>query len=287
MRLTSFHSHLSSILPVALLALIASWSFSAAAAEAKASKATMEVLARKYDDAFNRRDAAALASLYHQEAQIVPPDGPVVQGRAAVEAFWKSELATTGFVQSSKVVEVQDFGEVALEHGEWVGKSPGGATVEVGKYLMAWKRSGGEWRIFRETWNNSREVANSSEAQEELRRASADYDAAWLNQDATALNRLLADDYVQINPDGKIRTKAVVLKDAKSGDIKLEIGRSEDLKSKIYGEIAITTGRWVEKGTEKGTPFGGTLQNSVVYQRISGHWKVIGDQSTTIKADAP
>lgn len=261
---------------------------SSSAAEAKATVTTMESLARAYDDAYNRRDARALAALYLDDAQILAPNLEIVRGRLAIEEFWRSELAASTLRQTSKVLEVEDHGGVAFEAGSWLMRHPeDGAAGTGGKYLVVWKKSGGQWKIHRETWNTDDPVAGSSAVPADLDETRKAYDRAWLNQDGAAFDRLLADDFVQIDPEGKVLSRAEVMANARSGEVKFEVGKSEDPKVRMYGLTAVVSSRWSEKSTSKGKTTEAVMQNIVVYARVQGRWRVVSDQVTPITPETP
>jgi len=46
----------------------------------------------KFGNAVRKRDGAAIAALYTEDATLLPPDSDVVKGRAVIEAFWKGGL---------------------------------------------------------------------------------------------------------------------------------------------------------------------------------------------------
>lgn len=255
---------------------------SLAAAEPRATQGTMEALGKKYDDAFNRRDATALALLYASDAKIILPEQDVISGRPAIEKFWRTELAVSVGKQKSTTVEVEDHGDVAFETGEWVIEMPDSGVADRGKFVLVWKRNDGQWKIHRETWNLDASVPASANAQKDLARVREEYDRAWLRQDSGVLERLLADDYVQIDPEGKILSKGDVLANAKSGEVKFEFGKADDVKVRTYGNTAIMTGRWTEKSTAKGKKSEAVMQNVVVLFRDKGQWRVISDQVTVI-----
>ena len=130
---------------------------------------------------------------------------------------------------------------------------------------------------------NSPERQSSSASEQEVRRVGQEYDRAWFQQDAAAFERLLADDFTQIDHEGKLFSKAEIVANAKSGDVKFEVGQSEDLKVRVYGNTAVVTGRWTEKSTNKGKPVVGTMLNTVVYVKKNGNWQVVSDQVTPIR----
>jgi ketosteroid isomerase-like protein len=54
-----------------------------------------------------------------------------------------------------ETMEVEAAGETAYE----VGKFPleaSGSVADQGKYLVVWKRDGGDWRLHRDIWCTSR-----------------------------------------------------------------------------------------------------------------------------------
>lgn len=59
------------------------------------SEALMKQQMQAYIDGFNRRDAAALADLYADEATVEDPVGtPLRSGKAAITEFYKMSIAT-------------------------------------------------------------------------------------------------------------------------------------------------------------------------------------------------
>src|SRR5262249_36611488 len=127
----------------------------------------------------------------------------------------------------------------------------------------------------------------SANAEQEVRRLEQEYDKAWLQQDAAAFERLLADDVKQIDPEGKVLSKAEIVANAKSGNVKFEVGQSDDVKVRVYGDTAVLNGRWTEKSTDKGKPFAGTLQMTIVWVKRNGKWQVVSDQVTPIASPKP
>jgi uncharacterized protein (TIGR02246 family) len=61
-------------------------------------------LAKKFDDAFNNNDAAALAALYTEDAVLVAPEGPVF-GREAIAKFWAALFQKVHFSNHRHTVD--------------------------------------------------------------------------------------------------------------------------------------------------------------------------------------
>ena len=123
---------------------------------------------------------------------------------------------------------------------------------------------------------------NSAGDEQEVRRLNLEYDTAILKQDAAAYENLFADDFIVIKMGGKQATKAQEIAEAKAGETKIEVGRSEDVKVRLYGNTAIVNGRWVEKSITKGKPFEGSHMYTTVYVKRDGKWQIVSDQVTPL-----
>jgi uncharacterized protein (TIGR02246 family) len=122
----------------------------------------------------------------------------------------------------------------------------------------------------------------AANVEREIRDLQQQYDKAALEQDASAYDRLFADDYTITQAGGKVNTKAEMIAMAKAGDTKFEVGRSDDVKVRLYGDTAIVSCRWTEKSTTKGKPFAGTLLYTTVWVKSNGRWQIVSDQGTLV-----
>jgi ketosteroid isomerase-like protein len=110
------------------------------------------------------------------------------------------------------------------------------------------------------------------------------YDNAWLTEDVRMLERLFADDLVQVDPEGLVRSKSDVRNDLRTGAMKFEVGYSENVRVHVYGNTAVVLGDWTEKGQYKGQPFGQKTRNVVIYVKRENGWQVVSDQATAVKS---
>ena len=126
-----------------------------AGAQEAAVRAAVEAGNKKFSAAAAAKDAAALAALYTTDAEALPPNGEVVKGRPAIQAMWKGVLdsGVTGVDLATTEVEAQ--GPLAFEVGTYVIKVKDGAVADRGKYVVVWKKVGGQWRLHRDIWNTS------------------------------------------------------------------------------------------------------------------------------------
>lgn len=99
--------------------------------------------------AYNAKDLARIASLYAEDAELMPPDSPLIKGRSAIEALFREKFEQNCTMElSSSASEFSgthgfDTGRIAVTMN---GPEGGSQRVE-GKYLAVLKRIGGEWKI--------------------------------------------------------------------------------------------------------------------------------------------
>jgi uncharacterized protein (TIGR02246 family) len=136
---------------VVVFFLVLSMSTNSLAAE-KDAKAEFQALEDQYAAAGNAGDAAKLAAMYAEDAMVLPPELKAIEGRPAIERFWKKALEP-GIKQTAKTLEAVVLGNVANETGTYLLKNPNGEIVEEGNYITIWKRVGNSWKIHREIWN--------------------------------------------------------------------------------------------------------------------------------------
>jgi uncharacterized protein (TIGR02246 family) len=104
--------------------------------------------------AFENQDAEAMAALYTEDAQLLPPNGDFQIGNAAVEAFWGS-LFTAGFDGVIlETLEVHGNGTLVSEVGLFT-LYLNGQYFDNGKYIVVWKKVNGKWYLHRDIWNSN------------------------------------------------------------------------------------------------------------------------------------
>ncbi len=102
-------------------------------------------------------DAAGVAAHYTDDAALLPPDAPRIDGREGIQGFWQALMDAGVRDVALTTQEVDDFGDVANEVGVISATAPsedGGRVQLTGKYVVVWKRGGdGTWRLHRDIWN--------------------------------------------------------------------------------------------------------------------------------------
>jgi uncharacterized protein (TIGR02246 family) len=106
--------------------------------------------------AFSKGDAAGLAALYTTTGQILPPNGDFVTGKEAVQTFWQA-LFDMGIKEAKlEIVEVEGYGDTAVEVSKFTLQGEGSQVLDEGKYIVIWKQEEGQWKLHRDIFNSSR-----------------------------------------------------------------------------------------------------------------------------------
>lgn len=112
--------------------------------------AKIEQLIADYIQAYNRHDAAALASFYATDGVFVSVTGTPIEGRDAIEKFWETTFKRIGDVnQSVKAIEVHALGDGAWAIGEYSAERKGqvGPPEIKGHWSAVYVPEGGAWKV--------------------------------------------------------------------------------------------------------------------------------------------
>lgn len=118
--------------------------------------------------------------------------------------------------------------------------------------------------------------SNDSDAIKDLDRR---YQKAVQENDATAMDKLLAEDFMLVTGSGKAYSKADLLAEARSGRIHYDQQDDENQTVRIWGDIAAITAKLTAKGSESGKPFSYQVWFSDTYVKTSVGWKYVFGQS--------
>lgn len=100
--------------------------------------------------------------------------------------------------------------------------------------------------------------------------------------DVAALDSIYADDYTLVNESGVITTKAPRLAALKSGELKYESVKFDEVNVRMYGNTAVITYRVTSKGMLKGQAIGGQFRATSTYVKLNGRWQIAAAQVTAI-----
>jgi uncharacterized protein (TIGR02246 family) len=112
-------------------------------------------LAKEWEAAFNAKDVAKVASMYTDDAVVMPPNHEPVRGRANIEAFFKemegTKLTLTPFDSAISGASAYEAGTYQMS----MTPKTGPPTTDKGKYVVILKRgSDGQWRLAYDIFNS-------------------------------------------------------------------------------------------------------------------------------------
>ena len=81
------------------------------------------------------------------------------------------------------------------------------------------------------------------------------WNQAELHNDSHAVDMLLADDFVMTVADGYTLNKSAMLASVRDTSYHPDVLQSSNMEVHMYGDAAIVTGTYLEKGKDKGKPF--------------------------------
>ena len=100
------------------------------------------------------KNAAGLAELYTEDAQVLPPNSSPVKGRPAIEQFFAAILTGIAKVQLD-TVEVEGHGGTAHELEALTFFDASGAKIDEGKAIVIWKKVGDDWKLHRDIFSSN------------------------------------------------------------------------------------------------------------------------------------
>jgi ketosteroid isomerase-like protein len=104
---------------------------------------------------------------------------------------------------------------------------------------------------------------------------------ALLADDTAAMDKLLSDDYLGIEANGEVVTKAQQLEHMRSKQLLIAKLQTSDIKIKLVGQIAIVTSLAQITGIIGGEHLQGAFRYTRIYQRLAGGtWKVTNFEVT-------
>lgn len=152
----------------------------------EADEAAIRAGVEKFVEAYNRRDAKAVAELFLPRAQVLDADDNAIEGRENIEALFAEVFAENPETGIEIAIESIRFigPNLAVETGTSVTVPPAGVTPETGRYSCVHIRQDGKWSM-----GMVRDIPAEPTHRDHLE------ELAWL-----------AGDWVDESRDGRVRT---------------------------------------------------------------------------------
>jgi ketosteroid isomerase-like protein len=114
----------------------------------------LENAQRQYLEAINKGDAAMLSRMSTERAILLPPNAEMVEGREAIEKYWRTVFAAGLKDVSVRDVRIDDYGsDAAREIGRIRVDASARRAVLDAKYVILWRKKGENWLLDSVIWN--------------------------------------------------------------------------------------------------------------------------------------
>jgi ketosteroid isomerase-like protein len=143
--------------------------FSACQAPAPPTLSEADITAIKASEstwvsAANSKDWVALAMLYAEDAIVMPPNHPIVTGRADIQKLFESFPPMSGF--QLPIAEIEGRGDLAVVRGTYsltINQEGAAPVTDTGNWMeMRRKQANGSWLIVRDIWNSDTPMPQQS-----------------------------------------------------------------------------------------------------------------------------
>jgi ketosteroid isomerase-like protein len=105
-----------------------------------------------------------------------------------------------------------------------------------------------------------------------------DINDALLRSDWKAIEQLYGADLTFTNSDGSVSHKSDIVDEIQAGSTKFESIEMSDVKVQDLGNVAVVTGKLVEKGRYKSTDLSGTYRFTNIWAKQTGGWRLVAGQ---------
>lgn len=117
---------------------------------------------REYEKTFYKGDFKAMASVYTADAKLLIEDGDIIQGRQAIEDFWKVACERANDIHMKRTIrdeEIESSGDLGYKRNTVTLEIPtkeGKTVTHAIKSITVWKREAdGVWRITQDISNRN------------------------------------------------------------------------------------------------------------------------------------
>ena len=106
---------------------------------------------------------------------------------------------------------------------------------------------------------------------------------AWVDRDRAAIDNILAAEWSVTDGSGQVLTKQQVMQEI-FGSTERRVDRMvvDDVKVRVYGDVAVVTGRTQATGSYRGASASVVLRFTDVFVRRDGSWQAVASHGSTV-----
>ena len=109
------------------------------------------------------------------------------------------------------------------------------------------------------------------------------WNQAQIHRDGEGLNRLTADTFVYTDWDGTLLNKSQFIADSKDPSVVTALVANDDVEVYFYPGVAIVTGAYHAKGTNKHKPFDHYGRFTDTWILRDGNWQCVASHTNLVK----
>jgi putative tryptophan/tyrosine transport system substrate-binding protein len=149
-----------------------------------------------------------------------------------------------------------------------------------------WAKRSGQWYLVL-AQNSARTTAESTvSAEEEILRVEEQRRQAILHNDAAAMDRLLADEFIRTDYEGRTHDRADELSLYKDNRRQTQSWQASDVKVRVYSDAAVVTERVAAKDVLDGQPRNAEFRFTHVWAKRDGRWQLVARHGSHIPRPA-
>ena len=248
------------------------------------------LIQKPWADARVKLDIAYLEHLYAKEFRVQDIFGAVDSREDDISMFREGRIKPE-FVRDEEM-KVSVYGESAVVTGiEKVGgRYPAGPLK--GQRAEFWirftnvlVRRDGRWQLVLSHGTQIPQATPQSDPAAtiaQVKKLENERIQAGVRKDVALVDAATADEYVQIDWDGKVLDKAAMLARIKSSNIQLQSNTLDEIDVKVYGNTAVVHGLATRKGTMDGKDISTAVRYTRVYVNRDGRWQVVQFEQTRV-----
>jgi hypothetical protein len=107
--------------------------------------------------------------------------------------------------------------------------------------------------------------------------------AAWVADDRAVIERVLAPEWCLTGLDGRISTRADVLRDVfETRTHRILAVTVDDVRVRVFGDAAVVTGRTHGRGEFARTPYDVVIRFTDTFVRREGRWQAVASHASLV-----
>lgn len=125
---------------------------------ATSDEQTIREIDAAWSQALRDKDLDRVLSNYAEDASFLPPDEPIVVGRARIREWFAKRVTLPGYTATfaPTTVRVSASRDIAYELGTFrvsLDDPAGKPVLHIGKHLVTWEKRDGRWQVTAESIN--------------------------------------------------------------------------------------------------------------------------------------